>query len=278
MRIAVVQMQSALYRSAENLARTVDLLNAIDEADLAILPELSISGYGLDRAELETCAETPLGPTFQAWQAVAAARNMVIAGGFCERDGDRLYNSAMLIGPSGLLGHYRKLHLFDREKLVFSPGDRGLEVFDTAIGKIGLCVCYDLRFVEVVRSLALRGAQVIAVPTAWVGGFDKNPRDAMGYIGQARGAVVQANLSQVFIACASQAGAREDIRFLGSSLVADPFGEILLEPMGEDEQRIGIVEADMARLETAQRRSDLIRPREDRRTDTYGILTGGRSY
>ena len=279
MKVAVLQMPAEPYKPDANRAATVDLLRAAAAAGarFSILPELSISGYALDRAALAACAEPIDGPTLRVWHQVAAETGMVVAGGLCEAFGDKLYNSAILVGPMGLLGHYRKLHLFDSEKNVFEPGDLGLGVFDTPVGKIGLCVCYDLRFVEVARALALQGAQIIAVPTAWVGGFDRSPRDAMGYIGQARGAVVQANLNQVFIACASQSGSRDDIRFLGSSLIVDPFGTVLHGPMADDQAGIGLAEVDVADVERAQWRSELIRPRADRRTDVYKILIGGQA-
>jgi predicted amidohydrolase len=184
----------------------------------------------------------------------------------------------MLVGPDGLAGHYQKLHLFDSEKLIFAPGERGLSVYQTPIGRIGICVCYDLRFVEVARVLALAGADLIAVPTAWVRGFDPKPRDAMGYIGQARGAILQANLNQVYIACASQCGRVGTTEFLGSSLIADPYGTVLEGPMGDDEERIAVAEFDTAVAEASRVRSPLVRPREDRRTDVYAVASGGKQY
>ncbi|ODN72316.1 nitrilase-related carbon-nitrogen hydrolase [Methylobrevis pamukkalensis] len=278
--VAAVQFQSALYRPDENRARTLDLIDqaAAAGAKLVILPELSISGYGIDRDGLEACAEPVDGPTLQAWQAAAARLGIHIAGGFCERADGRLYNAAMLVGPDGLVGHYRKLHLFDREKHVFTPGDLGLPVADLPFGKVGICVCYDLRFVEVVRALALKGASIIAVPTAWVGGFDADPFDAMGYIGQARGAILQANLSQVFICCASQPGRRDDVRFLGSSLIVDPWGTVLAGPLDPDREGIALAAIDPSAAKAAQVRSELVRPREDRRTDVYAITVDGTAW
>lgn len=279
-RVAAIQTRAALYRPDENRARSVALIEAAaaDGAGLVILPELMISGYGVDRDGLSASCETLRGPTLDAWQEAASRLGVHIVGGFCERDGDRLYNSAMLVGPGGLVGHYRKLHLFDAEKTVFAAGDVGLPVYALPFGAVGLCVCYDLRFVEVVRSLALRGAEIIAVPTAWVGGFDANPFDAMGYIGQARGAIVQANLSQVFICCASQSGTAEGIRFLGASLIVDPYGTVLAGPLGPDEAGTASADIDVADSRKAQVRSPLVRPREDRRTDVYRIETQGAAY
>ena len=273
--IGIVQMAAAPFAAETARARTLDLAaKAIGAgARLVVLPELAVPGYALDRGIAEA-AEPLHGPTVAAWRRLAAESGAVIAGGFCERDGDKIYNTAVLTGPDSLLLHYRKLHLFDREKLVFAPGDHGLAVVDTPVGRIGLCVCYDLRFVEVLRALALQDAEIVAVPTAWVGGFDRRARPADGIIGQARGAVLQANLDQVYVACASTAGEAGGIGFLGSSLVADPYGELLAGPFGPDEERIEVVSADLDAVRAAQARSELIRPRGDRRTDVYGLRLG----
>lgn len=273
MKIAVVQFTAEALRPSVNRncleARIVGA--AKRGAKLVVLPELAVSGYVLDQARLAKVAEDVAGPTLQSWTAIAQRLGVLIAGGFCELSDGQLFNSAMLVGPGGLILHYRKLHLFDRERKIFSPGDLGLPVADTALGRIGLCVCYDLRFVEVVRLLALQGASLVAVPTAWVGGFDRTPRDSEGFIAQARGAVVQANLNQVYIACASQSGATEDQNFLGNSLVVDPYGKVLAGPLGGIAEESLVVDFDVSVALAAQHRSELVNPRRDRRTDVYGV-------
>lgn len=180
-------------------------------ADLVVLPELVVGGYRLDREHQAACAEPIDGRTVRAWRELAAEADGYVAGGFAERDGDAVYNSAVVVGPEGVLLRYRKLHLFRREREVFSPGNLGLPVIPTRLGRIGLCVCYDLRFVETLRILALKGAEVVCVPTAWVPGFDNDWWDAEGMCPQARAVLVQANLNQVFVACASQVGLVGDV-------------------------------------------------------------------
>jgi len=248
---------------------------AAQGARLIVLPELAIQGYCLDPEGMAGCAEPAEGPTAILLRGLSNELNAVIVCGFCERGDDGLlYNSAILTSPGRPDVIYRKLHPFDREKNVFAPGDRGLVLAQTDLGCIGVCVCYDLRFVEMARGLALAGADILAVPTAWVGGFDPVPRDAMGYIGQARGAVVQANLNQLPMVCASQSGGDQGIRFLGSSLIADAHGNCVQGPMGEDD--IGALRATftLADIHSARLRSALIRPRQDRRTDVYGLIIG----
>lgn len=271
--IAVVQFNAAPGQAQNNRTRTLEFIHdaANRGADIVILPELSISGYSADQSQLEPASEELNGTTLKVWTEAAAKLNVVIAGGFCERAVGKLYNSALLVGPNGLLLHYRKLHLFDREKLVFAQGDRGLAVADTPFGRIGLCVCYDLRFVEVMRALALQHAELIAVPTAWVGGFDKIARDGDGLIGQARGAIVQANLNQVFVACASQSRRTDGTPFLGSSLIADPYGRLLSGPLDEFVEGTAIAPFERRLAHEAQNRAELIRPRADRRSDVYEL-------
>ncbi|VDC24975.1 nitrilase-related carbon-nitrogen hydrolase [Pseudogemmobacter humi] len=247
-------------------------------AKLIVLPELAVSGYHLDEALLRATAEPAAGETAELLAALAARHEATIVCGFCEDEGGRLYNSALLVTPQGQQVLYRKLHLFDGEKEVFTPGDRGLVLAETPVGTVGICVCYDLRFVEVARGLALMGADLLAVPTAWTGGFDRAPRDEGGFIGQARGAVVQANLNQLPMVCASQSGTGQAIRFLGSSLIADAYGACLAGPMGEDEAGAVRAVLDLDQIRAARRRSDRIRPREDRRVDVYSLGVNGRSY
>jgi N-carbamoylputrescine amidase len=245
-------------------------------ADLVVLPELSVPGYDWDRERLEAGAEPLDGPTVSAWGELAARHGGFIAAGFAERDGERLFNTAVLVGPDGVVLHYRKLHLFSGEKGVLTPGDRGLPVATTPLGRIGLCICYDLRFVETLRALSLAGAELVCVPTAWVPGFDAVRWDAEGFCPQARYATMQANLDGVYVACASQAGEWGDHTFLGSSVLADPRGRVVAGPLPGDADDLALVEIDLASDAGASDRGGDIRPREDRRDDVYSLVLDGR--
>jgi N-carbamoylputrescine amidase len=278
LRLGLVQVGTPFGAAAANRALSVELAERAfaDGAELVVLPELVVSGYGADAAALAEVAEPVDGPTTDAWTEVARHHGGHVCGGICERDGDRLYNSAVLVGPEGIVAHYRKLHLFREEKLAFTPGDRGLPVVMLPGGPtVGICICYDLRFVEVVRALSLKGADVICVPTAWVPGFDARRWDADGYAPQARGALLQANLDQVFLACASQVGTFGELELLGSSIVADPYGACVLGPLSGSEPDVRVVEIDLGAVTRAQTRDPLIAPRADRRTDVYGISVDG---
>jgi predicted amidohydrolase len=247
-------------------------------ADIVILPEMVVQGYVVDPSRLLSLAESVNGPTVKAFTRVAADAGGYVVGGFCERDGDDLYNSAVAVGPEGTILHYRKAHLFAKEKTAFRPGNLGFPVVPTRFGMIGVCICYDLRFVEVVRIMALRGADLICVPTAWLPGFDAERWDRRGMCPQAWGAVHQANLSQVFIACASQAGNNGEFDFLGSSCLVDPFGRLIAGPLPGSEDVIEVTEIDIEATSRARVRDDMITPREDRRTDIYGVVYEGEHY
>lgn len=271
--VALCQVTGEPYRPDVNRPLYVQAIREAfaQGASLVLLPEMISSGYGDDRDQLRKVAEPLDGPTVSTWQTLAAEYGGYVAGGFCEVDGESLFNSAVVVGPNGVELHYRKLHLFSGEKRVFSDGDLGLPVADLSFGRVGLCVCYDLRFVEVVRALALQGAELILVPTAWLVGFDEVKWLANGLAPQAQGAVLQANLSQVFVACASQAEDRGALEFLGSSCLVGPNGDLKSGPLSGTEDELAVIEIDLDDCQRAQHRSDLITPRADRRTDVYGI-------
>lgn len=278
MKIGMGQLEGARPDAEASRRTTVAVADRLFDrgADIVILPELAVPGYALDRDAMEAAAEPLDGPTVAAWRGVAAAHDGLLCGGFCEADGDAIFNSVVIVDGDGVKLHYRKLHLFAEEKLVFKPGDRGLPVIDTKFGGLGVCVCYDLRFVETARVLTLSGADLICVPTAWTGGFDP-AADSMEVIGQAQGALVQANLTQAFIACCSVGGSSGDIRFLGSSLVADPWGNAVFGPASKTAAVEEVVDIDLGDARAAQVRGPLIEPRSDRRTDVYGVVLDGRT-
>lgn len=271
--VALAQACPELLAAEQNRERSVELAQQAFRrgANIVVLPELFISGYTLDADGLARVAEPLDGPTVAAWQAAAAETGGLVVGGFCERDGG-LYNTAVAVGPQGPILHYRKTHLFSTEKSIFVPGDHGLPLVTTDFGVLAICVCYDLRFVEVLRSLSLRGAELVCVPTAWVRGFDAPDPDET-VIGQVSGVLAQANLDQVFVACASMVGATDDHRFLGSSVIVDPFGKAVIGPMSRDLSGLESTHIDLELVARARSRSPFINPVEDRRRDIYGVVT-----
>jgi predicted amidohydrolase len=279
-KVAIGQVTGEPFAVENNLELTLKTADEAfrEQANLVVLPELIVSGYALEGERLAQVAETIDGPAVTAWTALCAKYQGYIAAGFCERDGERLFNTAVIVGPNGVVLHYRKLHLFGREKEIFEPGDLGLPLAETDIGTIGICVCYDLRFLEVARAAALRGAGMLIVPTAWLPGYDQERWDRDGYCPQARGAAYQANHNQIYILCASQAGNNGVFDFLGSSLIADPYGKALVGPLSGTSAQLAYADLDLDKTQQAQQRDVLVSPRIDRRTDVYGIYVDGERF
>ncbi|MCW2743305.1 MAG: hypothetical protein JWR45_3727 [Blastococcus sp.] len=267
--VGAVDDNRGLVRSLADRALTAG-------SDLVVFPELAVSGYTTDRALVREVAEPLDGPTVGMLTELTARRGGLVATGLCERDGDVFYNSVVVVGRDGPVLHYRKLHLFDEEHDVYAPGDLGLPVADTDWGRLGACVCYDLRFVEVLRVLSLRGADLVVAPAAWVGGFDRSV-PATGLPRQAQAAVVQANLDQVAVAAVSQAPLPGGPALLGGSVVADAHGDLLAGPLSRTSADRATVRIDIASGRAARVRSERIRPREDRRTDVYALHHDGRT-
>lgn len=173
-RVAVVQFdpQVGIQHSQANLEHSLELAReaAINGANLIVLPELANTGYLFGtRQEAFLHAELiPEGPSMQAWLDFARKHQVYLAAGLAERDGVQLFDSAVLVGPGGFIGKYRKAHLWNREKLWFTPGNLGFPVFDTPIGRIGLLICWDIWFPEVPRLLSLQGADIICSLNNWI--------------------------------------------------------------------------------------------------------------
>jgi len=240
-------------------------------ADIVVLPELAVPGYTVDPLVLAESAQTLNGPAVKAWQRAAAVGGGCVIGGLCERDGERLFDSAVMVSADGVLAYYRKAHLFAGEKNVFAPGDVGFPVVSTPYGLFGLCICYDLRFVEVLRILALQGAELVLVPSAWVSGFDRGTPAAAAVPGQVTGLLVQANLNQVFVVAASFAGPGPGAPFLGCSTAASPYGDAVAGPLPADAEQVAFAHIDLDWVAEAGRRTPLVTPRKDRRRDLYAV-------
>ena len=168
MRVAVAQTEPQLGEKERNLEVCVARLEeaATEGAALLVLPECAIPGYMFDSAEEALpFAEGIPGPSTEILERESRRLGMHVVCGLLERDGDVMHNAAVFVGPDGLIGVYRKTHLpfLGVDRFVVA-GDE-LPIFETPLGRVGLEICYDLRFPEVTRALALRGADLIAHPT-----------------------------------------------------------------------------------------------------------------
>jgi predicted amidohydrolase len=165
-RLACLQLEPIFGHRDDNLARIRGALTG-RRADLVVLPELVTTGYVFaDRGELASLAEeVPGGPSTEVLASLSARTGQAICAGIAERDGDRLYNAAVLVGPEGYIGTYRKVHLFDRENALFDTDDTGFRVFDVGGVRVGVMICFDWFYPESTRTLALSGADVVAHPS-----------------------------------------------------------------------------------------------------------------
>ncbi|MGT0197101.1 nitrilase family protein [Burkholderia pyrrocinia] len=273
--IACVQMEPRIDAAQYNLAVALERIEtaARNGAALIVLPELANSGYVFeDRDEALALAEpVPDGPTARAFEAIARRLNVHIVSGIAERDGARLYNSALFVGPGGYLGVYRKLHLWDNEKRFFEPGDRGVPVFDTPLGRIAMAICYDVWFPETFRLAAMQGADLVCVPTNWVP-MPSQPDDRPGMATTLTMAAAHSN--GVAIACADRVGIERGQPFIGQSLIVGGDGWPVAGPASVDREEIVYGTIDVARTRAGRALNARNHVLRDRRADIYDPMLG----
>lgn len=273
--IACIQTAPVIGEKAANVARCLALIEQAAErgARLIVLPELCNSGYMFEsRSEAFALAEAvPDGPTTQAWCEIAARRGLHIVAGIAERAGPVLYNSAVLIGPDGYIGSFRKVHLWAAENLYFEPGDLGFPVYRTPIGRIGMAICYDGWFPETYRLCALQGADIVCVPTNWVPIPGQDPkREAMANIL----VMAAAHSNSLFIACADRVGVERGQVFEGQSLIVGPSGWPVAGPASRDGEEIVYAAVNLADARRQRNWNDFNQVMRDRRTDVYDEMLG----
>jgi predicted amidohydrolase len=268
MRVAVAQLDPKLGEKERNLETCLARLDeaAAAGARLLVLPECAIPGYLFESADeaLPFAEEIP-GPSTEALADACGRLGTHVVCGLLERDGDELRNAAVLVGPDGLVGTYRKTHLpFLGVDRFVVPGD-ALDVYDTPIGRIGLEICYDLRFPEATRTLALKGADIVAHPT----NFPVAARMQTELITVARAAE-----NRIYLLTANRVGKERWAEFCGWSQIVDPYGRRLAEA---DETGEFLLVADVE-IEKA-RDKDYVVPGDyelylfgDRRPELYGAL------
>ncbi len=244
----------------KNLTEVMNHLENAD-AEIVVLPELPFTGYGFsDRDELFSLAEDPDdSSTVSDLVSLCSRRRLHIVTGFAERSGDKCYNSSLLLGPSGICGLYRKLHLFDREKIYFDPGNLPLNVFDVGGIRIGMMVCFDWIFPEVARTLALGGADILCHPANLV----------LAYCQQTM--LSRCIENSVYSITANRTGCEKhsfgDLEFTGTSQIVAPDGAIIHRGDKESTEAFSVeIDVDIARNKTITQRNDVL---ADRRPEYY---------
>lgn len=278
-RIAVVQFdpQVGLDHRSSNLRRSLELAMeaANGGANLIVLPELSNCGYFFaNRQEAFEHAETvPDGRSMLAWLELATTHQIYLVAGLNEIDGMQLFNTSVLIGPQGFIGKYHKAHLWNLEKLWFTPGNTGFPVFDTPVGRIGMLICWDIWFPEVPRILGQQGADIICSLNNWVWTpppvFDDTGKCMASYL-----TMTAAHANNVFIAAANRIGEERDVRYLGCSLIAGTNGWPIGAVASTNRQEILYADIDLTSARSAPIWNNLNDLQRDRRVDLYDQTLG----
>lgn len=254
---AIIQFSPVLGQVDQNVKLISELLVKAKDADLVILPELAFTGYNFDNIDIaRKLAEVPEESSIvKMLHEIAGSNKQYIITGFNEKAGDLLYNSSLLVGPEGLTGSYRKMHLFMNEKNIFEPGDGKLEVYDTGFCKLGMQICFDYLFPEPWRILAQKGAEVIVHPSNLL---TRNAMKAMPGI---------ALMNRVYTITANRIGTEGDLTFNGQSMIIDPAGDILVKASSDKTEMITLM------IDPAQAQDKMITSLnhvfDDRRPEQY---------
>jgi 5-aminopentanamidase len=268
-RIACQQLAPVIGDLAANRVIALDgIRQAVDGgADVVVLPELITSGYMFESPE--EAAAVAIGSGHELlleWGAEAARADIVLAGGFCERGDDgRLYNSAAVFDRTGLLAVYRKLHLWDREKLLFTAGSAPPPILETRVGRVAVVICYDLEFPELTRSVALAGTQLLVVPTNW----PLVPRPQGERPPEALIGMVAARVNRMAVACADRVGPERGQEWTGGTTIVGADGWVAAESRAP-----GLVSADVdLELALDKALTDHAHSFRDRRPELYKAIT-----
>lgn len=249
-KISLAQICCKVASKTDNLKRIEKAVVKAkrQSADIVIFPELSLTGYVV-RDQIYELAETVPGPSTKILEDIAKRVKMHIVFGMPERTDKTqatIYNTAVLVGPNGLLGKYRKMYLpthsVFEEKRYFRPGYEAA-VFDTELGKIGLIICYDIFFPEVARLTRLKGAQLIVCISA-------SPAIRRGYFEALTTARALENTA--FLAFVNLVGIEDGLQFWGGSRLIGPQGRIIAKAKYDDEDQVtgNVNYADIRSVET----------------------------
>lgn len=270
MLVGAAQINVSIGRKKENLSKCLSLVKAAggQHLDLLAFPECTLTGYVFNSYdEAFPMAETIPGESTNLLKEACHKYQITTLVGLLEHDGGKIYNTAVLINPEGLVGKYRKSHTLclgvDRYIL---PGE-DLPVFSLYQAKVGILICYDQRFPEPARVMALKGAQVILTPANLPQGAEAYPN----FLNQAR-----ACENRLFIVHANRVGRERNVQFIGRSQIIGCSGRILAEGSSTNEE---IIKAQI-KPEQANLKHVVNAPGEyefnifrDRRPDLYGLIT-----
>ena len=266
MKVAVAQFKASTKKET-NLKKIINFIceAAKKKASLIAFPEFMMfyTNFAQTPKELASLAETINGNFVKSIANAAKENKIQVVGSFYEKSSkkDRVYDTSFVINKSGkVISTYRKIHLYDalgfRESDKMTSGSKIAKPVKTTIGKIGMMICYDLRFPEMSRSLAVAGSEVLVAPSAWVKG--KNKEEHWLTINKTR-----AIENGCYVIAPDQVG---NI-YCGRSVVVDPYGKILLDM--KKKQGIDYVDIDLKKVKQVRKVLPLLK---NRRTDVYSNL------
>ena len=261
MKIGYVQTDPIFGAKEQNFEEVRKLLNGVN-ADLLVLPELFATGYTFTSlSEVEDMAETDHGMTADFLKELSKSTGATIVAGFIEIDAGKIYNSSLIVSGNEVIDTYRKIHLFNKEKLWFSPGDKKLKVYEINGVKIGVMICFDWMFPEVSRTLALKGMQVLAHPSNLV----------LPYCQAAM--ITRCIENRIFAVTANRIGrekrGEDDFTFTGSSQITGVDG-VVIDAAPATKPHVAVVEIDekLSDRKMINCYNDVIR---DRQTNFYEL-------
>ena len=263
MKVGYYQFSPEFGKPSQNLESILAVLSGV-EADIVVLPELPFTGYYFEnREELRSIAEDISdSSTAESLSDLCRDNDFYLVTGFAERAKDKIYNSALLIGPSGIVSCYRKLHLFNTEKEYFDPGDTPLQTVEIRGANVGVLICFDWAFPEVARTLALQGADLLCHPSNLVLTYCQKTM------------LTRCLENSVFAVTANRTGTeirpRGELVFSGQSQIVGPGGEVIVSSNSQN-QELNICEIDInsARDKSITANNDLL---GDRRPEYYTAL------
>jgi predicted amidohydrolase len=273
LKMACCQIEPKIGMKHQNLEKTLSWIEKATSmgSQLIVLPELCISGYvfnsrgeAFDNAEL-----VPGGRSVKAWEDVARQNGIYIVAGIAEKQDTALFNTAVLIGPQGYIGKYRKLHLWFEEKLFFEPGNTGLPVFNVPFGRLGMMICYDMWFPELPRIYASLGVDLLVIPTNWPKSRESNQLvDITDKI-----IISHSNINGIFIAACDRVGEERGVAFKGRSIITSNHGVIIDGPASATSEEIVKASCNLSAARKKQS-SEFNNILGDRRTDVYDQTLG----
>lgn len=260
-KIALIQLKTSIHKN-QNLKKILEYIKyaAKNHADVCIFPEFMMFYYDPKYISISNFAESINGSFIKQISYAAKSKSINIIGTFYEKSNtSKVYDTAFFIDKYGtVITTYRKIHLYDafgfKESDYILPGSKIMNPINTGIGKLGMLICYDLRFPEISRILTVRGSEILVIPSAWINGYMKEQH----WLAINKTRAIE---NGCYVIASNQVG---NI-YCGRSLVVDPMGKILLDM--KKRENIKFVNVCIEKIRHTRKKLPLLK---HRRPDVYG--------